>query len=176
MCAASFKSLCTSHSLSSHTLCGHRYFSSSILSTSFEPSAEARARAAAEGNAQAEDLIPLYRQRAAEAPGRGSQTYYVVNSADALAKLGPDAWDRVVCVMTTGQAWQFRPYKWTEPRSLFHHGACLPSFARSAMGCRRACFVVVCSERRVCLLDERSPKREDQGLERNGAQGAVTSF
>jgi parafibromin len=24
--------------------------------------------------------------------------------------------------MTTGQAWQFRPYKWNEPRQLFHHG------------------------------------------------------
>lgn len=24
--------------------------------------------------------------------------------------------------MTTGQAWQFRPYKWSEPRALFHHG------------------------------------------------------
>jgi len=23
--------------------------------------------------------------------------------------------------MTTGQAWQFRPYKWNEPRQLFHH-------------------------------------------------------
>lgn len=30
--------------------------------------------------------------------------------------------DRVVCVMTTGQAWQFRPYKWPEPKQLFHHG------------------------------------------------------
>lgn len=29
--------------------------------------------------------------------------------------------DRVVCVMTTGQEWQFRPYKWTEPKELFHH-------------------------------------------------------
>jgi len=27
----------------------------------------------------------------------------------------------VVCVMTTGQAWQFRPYKWNEPRQLFHN-------------------------------------------------------
>ena len=33
--------------------------------------------------------------------------------------------DRVICVMTTGQAWQFRPYKWPEPRQLFHHGTCL---------------------------------------------------
>jgi len=37
-------------------------------------------------------------------------------------QFGPDSWDRVVCVMTTGQAWQFRPYKWSEPKTLFHHG------------------------------------------------------
>ena len=48
--------------------------------------------------------------------------YFVVDSAEALAKFGPDAWDRVVCVMTTGQAWQFRPYKWQDPKALFHHG------------------------------------------------------
>jgi len=24
--------------------------------------------------------------------------------------------------MTTGQAWQFRPYKWSEPKQLFHNG------------------------------------------------------
>ena len=41
---------------------------------------------------------------------------------EALSKFGADAWDRVVCVMTTGQAWQFRPYKWNEPIQLFHHG------------------------------------------------------
>lgn len=52
--------------------------------------------------------------------------YSVVDSTEALAKFGTDAWDRVVCVMTTGQAWQFRPYKWTEPKTLFHHGRCAP--------------------------------------------------
>lgn len=48
--------------------------------------------------------------------------YSVVDSVEALAKFGEDAWDRVVCVMTTGQEWQFRPYKWSEPKELFHHG------------------------------------------------------
>ena len=24
--------------------------------------------------------------------------------------------------MTTGQAWQFKPYKWPDPTQLFHHG------------------------------------------------------
>jgi hypothetical protein len=28
----------------------------------------------------------------------------------------------VVCVMTTGQEWQFKPYKWKEPKELFHNG------------------------------------------------------
>lgn len=53
--------------------------------------------------------------------------YPVFNSAfyhaeNTSRKFGTDAWDRVVCVMTTGQQWQFRPYKWSEPRVLFHHG------------------------------------------------------
>ena len=48
--------------------------------------------------------------------------YFVVDSAEALQKFGQDAWDRVVCVMTTGQAWQFKPYKWSDPKVLFHHG------------------------------------------------------
>lgn len=30
--------------------------------------------------------------------------------------------DRVVCVVTTGQAWQFKPYKWMDPKVLFRHG------------------------------------------------------
>lgn len=30
--------------------------------------------------------------------------------------------DRVLCVLTTGQAWQFKPYKWQDPRTLFRHG------------------------------------------------------
>ncbi|KAH9930856.1 CDC73-domain-containing protein [Fomitopsis serialis] len=91
----------------------------------FEPSQEARARAAAEGNARPEDMIPIYRKRTTIDPsGRETQTharYFVVDGTEALAKFGADAWDRVVCVMTTGQAWQFKPYKWNEPKTLFHH-------------------------------------------------------
>lgn len=41
--------------------------------------------------------------------------------------------DRVVCVMTTGQAWQFRPYKWPEPKQLFHHGAYLKQLNESRL-------------------------------------------
>ncbi len=96
----------------------------------FEPSAEARARAAAEGTTRAEDLIPIDRERTTIEPGgqarASAQRYYVVDSVEALNKFGADAWDRVVCVLTTGQVWQFRPYKWSEPRVLFHHGECLP--------------------------------------------------
>ncbi|KAF4615188.1 hypothetical protein D9613_003417 [Agrocybe pediades] len=91
----------------------------------FEPSQEARARATAEGNLKPEDLIPIYRKRTTiDTSGKETvikSTYYVVDSVEALAKFGADAWERVVCVMTTGQAWQFRPYKWNEPRQLFHN-------------------------------------------------------
>ncbi|KAG8217065.1 RNA pol II accessory factor, Cdc73 family-domain-containing protein [Butyriboletus roseoflavus] len=111
----------------------------------FEPSTTARERAAAAGNPRAEDLLHIDRRRdpptasaatfssststsstvvsaASHGTGTGTvQRYFIVDSTDALQKFGADAWERVVCVMTTGQAWQFRPYKWNEPRTLFHH-------------------------------------------------------
>ena len=104
-----------------------------LQESTFELSQEARAR---EGNARAEDVVHLDRMR----PNVSSQShtplgpdqapflkgqmqrYFIVDSVEALNKFGSDAWERVICVMTTGQAWQFRPYKWSEPRSLFHHG------------------------------------------------------
>jgi len=110
------------------------HFLFQLILTSFEPSQEARARAAAEGNTRPEDLIAIYRKRTHIDPsGRETETqarYFVVDSVEALGKFGADAWDRVVCVMTTGQAWQFRPYKWNEPRQLFHHGECMRHFMR----------------------------------------------
>ncbi|KAH9812699.1 RNA pol II accessory factor, Cdc73 family-domain-containing protein [Melampsora americana] len=54
--------------------------------------------------------------------------YFVVDGVDALSKFGEDAWDRVVCVMTTGQEWQFRPYRWSDPKELFHHGLVVHGF------------------------------------------------
>ncbi|PSK34005.1 Cell division control protein 73 [Elsinoe australis] len=33
----------------------------------------------------------------------------------------PDYWNRVVAVFTTGQAWQFKGYKWAHPADLFTH-------------------------------------------------------
>ncbi|RPA90876.1 CDC73-domain-containing protein [Choiromyces venosus 120613-1] len=38
---------------------------------------------------------------------------------DNIEKFKPDYWDRVVGVFTTGQAWQFRDYKWNNPVELF---------------------------------------------------------
>ncbi|KZT34186.1 CDC73-domain-containing protein [Sistotremastrum suecicum HHB10207 ss-3] len=91
----------------------------------FESPAEAREKAMAEGSTKPEDMIPIYRKKTQIGPGgkeiETRSRYFVVDGTDALGKFGADAWDRVVCVMTTGQAWQFRPYKWSEPRQLFHH-------------------------------------------------------
>ncbi|KIP03385.1 hypothetical protein PHLGIDRAFT_77677 [Phlebiopsis gigantea 11061_1 CR5-6] len=91
----------------------------------FESSQDARARITAEGGSRPEDMIPIYRKRTQiDSSGRELETqarYFVVDSAEALQKFGQDAWDRVVCVMTTGQAWQFKPYKWSDPKVLFHH-------------------------------------------------------
>ena len=99
---------------------------------SFEPSQEARARATAEGNLKPDDLIAIYRKRTTiDSSGKETVTrltYFVVDSVEALSKFGTDAWERVVCVMTTGQAWQFRPYKWNEPRQLFHNGVYIPIY------------------------------------------------
>ena len=33
----------------------------------------------------------------------------------------PEYWNRVVAVFTTGQAWQFKNYKWSTPAELFRH-------------------------------------------------------
>lgn len=53
----------------------------------------------------------------------------VVDSAEAVTRLGgssastpgADPWNRVIAVFTTGQAWQFKTYKWNDPRELFKH-------------------------------------------------------
>lgn len=96
----------------------------------FEASTSARERAASAGNPRAEDVVHIDRRRTpptvsgttSAPPSSGAiQRYFVVDSTDALQKFGADAWERVVCVMTTGQVWQFRPYKWSDPRTLFHH-------------------------------------------------------
>ena len=40
---------------------------------------------------------------------------------DSPENFRPDYWDRVVAVFTTGQAWQFKNYKWQTPAELFSH-------------------------------------------------------
>ncbi|KAM6500993.1 RNA polymerase II-associated protein [Amanita muscaria] len=96
-----------------------------LQESTFESSQEAKTRAAREGNTRPEDVIPIYRKRVTINSGgkevESQARYFVVDNVEALAKFGTDAWDRVVCVMTTGQAWQFKPYKWNEPTQLFHH-------------------------------------------------------
>ncbi|KAG8967273.1 accessory factor associated with RNA polymerase II [Tulasnella sp. 425] len=87
----------------------------------YEASESARQR----NGGKTEDMIPIYRRKThIDSSGKEIETrikYFAVDGVDALAKFGPDAWDRVVCVMTTGQEWQFKPYKWTEPKQLFHN-------------------------------------------------------
>ncbi|KAJ7796140.1 RNA polymerase II-associated protein [Mycena olivaceomarginata] len=82
-------------------------------------------QAARQSNTRTEDVLHIIRKRTSIDPsGREHESrtrYFVVDAVEALGKFGPDAWERVVCVMTTGQAWQFRPYKWNEPIQLFHH-------------------------------------------------------
>ncbi|KAL8991914.1 MAG: hypothetical protein Q9169_007536 [Polycauliona sp. 2 TL-2023] len=38
---------------------------------------------------------------------------------DTPEQFKPDYWSRVVAVFTTGQTWQFKGYKWQDPRELF---------------------------------------------------------
>ncbi|KAG2117616.1 RNA pol II accessory factor, Cdc73 family-domain-containing protein [Suillus clintonianus] len=82
----------------------------------FESSSAARERATSAGNSRAEDVIHIDRRRvppssSSQPTPRGDiQWYFVVDSTDALQKYGVDARERVVCVMSTGQAWQLRPY------------------------------------------------------------------
>lgn len=100
-----------------------------------------QARLGPDGHARSvEDVIPIMhvRQTTSVGPSASSsagaatalgkaQRYFVVDNVESLEKLGgkegKDAvWDRVVCVFTTGQEWQFKAYKWKQPKELFHHG------------------------------------------------------
>lgn len=63
--------------------------------------------------------------------------------------------------MTTGQEWQFRPYKWTEPKELFAHGGPGPH-SRS----NRILTRMTRSQRRLPEMGERAAKSEDRKLER----------
>jgi len=134
-----------------------------LQESTFEPSQDARARAISEGNVKPDDMIPIYRKRThIDSSGRETESqvrYVVVDSVEALSKFGVDPWDRVVCVMTTGQEWQFKSYKWKDPKQLFHHGALVkgipvyrPAHPLSSQGYLR-------------YLGPRSTKSKNQGLE-----------
>ena len=79
------------------------------------------------------ELVVTIQARSQEAPNRPqgrSRRVLVVDSAEAVNRLGPgapgseqDPWNRVIAVFTTGQLWQFKNYRWTEPRELFKNGA-----------------------------------------------------
>jgi len=69
---------------------------SNVCLIRFETSAEARTRAAAEGNSRAEDVIPIYRRKTQVDPS-GKETeirqrYFIVDGVDALKKFGEDPW------------------------------------------------------------------------------------
>ncbi|KAJ3066718.1 accessory factor associated with RNA polymerase II [Podochytrium sp. JEL0797] len=51
-----------------------------------------------------------------QAPQGLPKQYHVYDSVD---RLKTDDWDRIVAVFTTGQAWQFKGWKWTDPVSIF---------------------------------------------------------
>ncbi|KZO92356.1 RNA polymerase II accessory factor, partial [Calocera viscosa TUFC12733] len=98
-----------------------------LETATFLPSQLARDQALEQGIQKAEDVIPVYRKRVVTLPSGEVQErlgkYYVVDGVEALGKFGfgGDPWDRVICVLTTGQSWQFKPYKWPDPKALFHN-------------------------------------------------------
>ncbi|GAA99319.1 uncharacterized protein L969DRAFT_93781 [Mixia osmundae IAM 14324] len=56
------------------------------------------------------------------AKGSGSEKevkYTILDSVETLERFGD--WDRVVCVMTTGHEWQFKNYRWEDPKALFQN-------------------------------------------------------
>ncbi|PSR81908.1 RNA pol II accessory factor, Cdc73 family-domain-containing protein [Coniella lustricola] len=40
---------------------------------------------------------------------------------ESVEQFKPEYWNRVVAVFTTGQPWQFKNYKWSQPQELFRH-------------------------------------------------------
>ncbi|PWZ02080.1 CDC73-domain-containing protein [Testicularia cyperi] len=95
----------------------------------FVPPEEARQRA--RGVA---DLVVSITSRAGSSSGAGvgiGRRILVVDNAEAVDRLassgaglsapGSDPWSRVIAVFTTGQTWQFKTYRWSDPRELFKH-------------------------------------------------------
>ncbi|KAH8082234.1 RNA pol II accessory factor, Cdc73 family-domain-containing protein [Filobasidium floriforme] len=91
----------------------------------FERNEDAKTRQQKEGNRKMEDVVMIYRTVSMPNGEEKKIKYYAIDSVDVLHKLGSaaggDPWDRVLCVFTTGQAWQFKSYKWSEPKDLFRN-------------------------------------------------------
>lgn len=51
----------------------------------------------------------------------GRPTRFIL--VDSTTNFRPDYWQRLVAVFTTGQSWQFKTYKWSNPPELFRHAA-----------------------------------------------------
>ncbi|WFD25167.1 accessory factor associated with RNA polymerase II [Malassezia nana] len=92
------------------------------------------------------ELVVTIRAPSSEEPASGngsvslSRRILVVDSAEAVNRLGSgapgsdqDPWTRVICVFTTGQSWQFKSYRWSDPRDLFRNGT-LSCLTMVAMG------------------------------------------
>lgn len=67
--------------------------------------------------AAASNMLQVQRTLPSIEPSRPMR-FILVDSSDQFK---PEYWQRVVAVFTTGQAWQFKSYKWTQPAELFSH-------------------------------------------------------
>lgn len=87
---------------------------------------EARQRA----RGVADLVVSITSRGGATMPGQGvgiGRRLLVVDNAEAVNRLAAsgatgaaaDPWNRVVAVFTTGQGWQFKAYKWNDPKELF---------------------------------------------------------
>lgn len=70
-----------------------------------------------ESSGEAANILHITRQLRTVHPGHSTRFILV----DDPSNFRPDYWNRVVAVFTTGQTWQFKSYKWTNPAELFSH-------------------------------------------------------
>jgi len=68
-----------------------------------------------ESGVQKAQVVMLKRQATANTE---PMLYQVV---DAVDRFKEEDWDRVVCVITNGAAWQFKGWKWASPTEVFRH-------------------------------------------------------
>ncbi|KAI5365908.1 putative Cell division control protein [Septoria linicola] len=66
---------------------------------------------------EAPNILHIPRSLRTVLPGHSTRFILV----DDPSNFRPDYWNRVVAVFTTGQTWQFKSYKWTNPAELFSH-------------------------------------------------------